>query len=97
MKSLFYLIIIPNLTVSLNEDLFQFVKQHNEIRWSEIVRRSLEQFRKKLEKLDQLEEGEQLEVLDDLLNESKLTEKDAIEYGEKVKEGILKSRSRKNH
>jgi hypothetical protein len=87
---------MPNLTVSINEDLFQFVKQHNEIRWSEIIRRSIEQFRKKLEKLDQLEESEQLEVLNDLLHESKLTEKDVFELDEKVKEGIRKSRTRKS-
>jgi hypothetical protein len=85
---------MPNLTVSLNDDLFHFVKQHNEIRWSEIVRRSIEEFRKKLEKLEKLEESEQLEVLDVLLHDSKLTEKDAEEIGEKVKEGIVKSRSK---
>jgi hypothetical protein len=87
---------MPNITVSINDDLFQFVKQHNEIRWSEIVRRSIEQFRKKLEKLDQLEESEQLEVLNDLLCDSKLTENDVSELGEKVKEGISKSRIRKS-
>ena len=88
---------MPNLTVSINDDLFRFVKKHNEIRWSEIIRRSIEQFRKKIEKLEKLEESEQLEVLDDLLNESALTEKDVEEIGEKVKEGILKSRSQKSH
>lgn len=85
---------MPNLTVSLNDDLFHFVKKHNEIRWSEIIRRSIEQFRKKLEKLEKLEESEQLEVLDALLNESQLTEKDTEEIGEKIKEGIVKSRAK---
>jgi hypothetical protein len=85
---------MPNLTVSLNDDLFHFVKQHNEIRWSEIIRRSIEQFRKNLERLEKLQESEQLEVLDVLLNESQLTEKDADEISEKLKEGIVKSRTK---
>ena len=69
---------MPNMTLALPEDVYQIVKKHNEIRWSEIARRAIADFAKKLA------------LLDALTANSELTEEDVMELDEKVKEGILK-------
>jgi hypothetical protein len=69
---------MPNMTLSLPEDIYAIVKQHKEIRWSEIARRAIEDYARKLMLLDALTSG------------SKLTEEDIFEIDEKVKEGIYR-------
>jgi len=39
---------MPNLTISLPNELHRFVKDHREIKWSEIVRRSIEEYSKRI-------------------------------------------------
>jgi cation transport regulator ChaB len=75
---------MPNITLTLPEEVYQFVKSHREIRWSEIARRAIEQYKKKLE------------YLDDIFSESELTEDDALSIGEEVKKSIHKKRLEKN-
>ncbi len=67
---------MSNITLSLPEDIYSIVKQHKEIRWSEIARRAIEDYARKLALLDALTSG------------SKLTEEDILEIDEKVKEGV---------
>ncbi len=67
---------MPNITLSLPEDIYVIVKKHKEIRWSEIARRAIEDYAKKLVLLEALTSG------------STLTEDDILEIDGKIKEGI---------
>ena len=69
---------MPNMTLALPEDIYQIVKSHKEIRWSEVARKAIEDYAKKLA------------LLDALTTESELTEEDIMELDEKVKEGIYR-------
>lgn len=74
---------MPNMTLALPEDVYQIVKEHSEIRWSEIARRAIAAYAKKLA------------LLDALTANSELTEEDIMELDEKIKEGIFKHYTRK--
>jgi hypothetical protein len=39
---------VPNMTLSLPDDVYRIVKTHKEVRWSEIARRAIEDYAKKL-------------------------------------------------
>lgn len=67
-----------NVTISVDEELYRLMKEHRQIRWSEVARRAMREYAKKLA------------VLDSLIEDSKMTEKDAIEIGEKIKHGMAK-------
>jgi hypothetical protein len=69
---------MPNITLSLPEDLYRIVKEHREIRWSEVARRAIEDYARKLA------------LLDALTSDSELTEEEIMELDEKIKKGILK-------
>jgi len=69
---------MPNITLALPEEVYRVVKVHREIRWSEIARRAIEEYARKLT------------LLDALTADSELTEEDIMRLDEKVKEGILK-------
>ena len=69
---------MANITLSVSEDLYKKMKKHTELKWSDIARLA---FEKKL-----LE----LEMVDKLLKNSKLTEPDAEIIGHKIKAGIRK-------
>jgi hypothetical protein len=66
------------MTLSLPEDVYRIVKAHNEVRWSEIARRAIEDYAKKIS------------LLDAMTQESKLTEDDIMAIDHKVKAGIQK-------
>jgi len=74
---------MPNITLSLPEDIYTIMKQHGEIRWSEVARRAISEYAKKLA------------LLDALTSESELTEEDIMDLDEKVKEGIYNHYRRK--
>jgi len=74
---------MPNITLSVPDDIYFVIKQHGEIKWSEIARRAISDYAKKLS------------LLDALTNESELTEEDIMELDEKVKEGIYNHYKRK--
>jgi alpha-D-ribose 1-methylphosphonate 5-triphosphate synthase subunit PhnG len=74
---------MPNITLSVPEDIHTIMKQHNEIRWSEIARRAISDYAKKLA------------LLDALTQNSELTEEDVMELDEKVKKGIYEHYKRK--
>jgi len=67
---------MPNMTLALPEDVYQIMKEHSEIRWSEIARRAIMEYAKKLT------------MLNALTSKSELTEEDIMELDEKVKKGI---------
>ena len=69
---------MPNLTLSIPDALYEEMKKHPEIRWSEVARQSLAR------KLDDLRR------LDILLAKSRLHDKDVEELSRKVKSGVWK-------
>ena len=74
---------MPNITLSVPDDIYFIMKQHGEITWSEVARRAISDYAKKLS------------LLDALTQESELTEEDIMELDEKVKEGIYNHYKRK--
>ncbi|MEW5937195.1 MAG: hypothetical protein AB1665_05180 [Candidatus Thermoplasmatota archaeon] len=73
------------MTLSLPEDVYRIVKEHGEVRWSEIARRAIADYAKRLA------------LLDALTANSELTEKDIMELDEKIKAGILRHYKGKMH
>ena len=70
--------VMPNMTLSLPEDVYKIVKAHNEVRWSEIARRAIEDYAKKIA------------LLNAMTRESESTEDDIMALDKKAKAGILK-------
>ena len=73
---------MPNMTLSLPKDVYKIVKEHREIRWSEIARRAIAEYANKLA------------LLDALTANSELTEEDVMKLDEKIKKGIFKAHER---
>jgi len=74
---------MPNMTLSLPEDVYRIVKAHNEVRWSEIARRAIEDYAKKIA------------LMNAMTQESTLTEDDIMALDHRVKAGIQKHYKRK--
>ena len=72
---------MPNLTVSIREELKTEMDSMPDINWSEVVREFLS---------EKVKRAALLRKLDDMLKHSKLTEEDCLKLGEKMKEGMLK-------
>ena len=69
---------MTNLTLAVPAKLHEKMKQHSEIRWSEIVRMAIQ---KKIE---------DLELMDMLTNKSKLSAKDAMKISEEIDEEVAR-------
>ncbi len=69
---------MPNMTLSIPEEIYHIVKSHKEIRWSEIARKAIEVYAKKLA------------LLDALTSKSELTEEDIMKLDKKIKRKIHK-------
>ena len=69
---------MTNMTLSIPNELHVIIKQHSEIKWSEVARRAL------------WEQARKLELMEKILSKSKFTEKDAEEIGNLIKKGIVK-------
>ena len=67
-----------NMTLALPEELHKKLKRHPEVKWSEVARKAI---RKHVD---------MIELMDKLTENSKLTEKDAIETGRKINKGIAR-------
>ena len=63
---------MPNVTLSIPEELHEKMKKHSEIRWSEVVRKSIAQ------------KISDLELMDRIASKSKLTQADVDEIAEKI-------------
>lgn len=64
---------MPNITLSIPEELHSKMKRMSDVRWSEIARRAIEQ------RINDLEE------MNKIASKSKLTQKDVDEISEKIK------------
>ena len=64
---------MPNITLSIPNELHKKMKQMSDIRWSEIARRAIEQ------------RMNDLETLNRLASKSKMTDKDIEEISKKIK------------
>ena len=65
---------MSNVTLAIPDELYEKMKRHEEIKWSSIIRRILK------------ERLEDLEKADKLVSKSRLTERDALEISEKIKD-----------
>lgn len=73
---------MPNMTLSIPQELHQIVKQHNEIKWSEIARRAM------------WEQAKKVQLMDKLTGNSEFTEEDVAFLDHKIKAKLLKRLSR---
>jgi hypothetical protein len=73
---------MPNITLSLPEELHQKLKKHPEIRWSEIARKAIQQY------LDELE------LMDKLTTESQLTDDDVRELSSMIDSKVVERLSK---
>ena len=69
---------MANMTLAVPEELKKMMEKHNDIKWSEVARRAMWEYARKLE------------MMDKLVSKSNLTEKDTIEIGRKIKKEIAK-------
>jgi hypothetical protein len=69
---------MTNMTLAIPEEVMVVIKKHKDIKWSEVARQAV------------VEKAAELKLMDRLLSKSKLTEKDALEIGRKIKEGIAR-------
>ncbi len=69
---------MENLTLAIPSDLKKRMKRHSEIRWSEVVRKSITQ------------KIEMLETMEKIANKSKLTQKEVDEISKKIKSETFK-------
>ncbi|MEA3559757.1 MAG: hypothetical protein U9R75_10940, partial [Candidatus Thermoplasmatota archaeon] len=65
-----------SMTLSIPEDLHVLIKKHNEIRWSEIARRALWDYARKLTILDEIASG------------SEITEEDVKKINKELKTAV---------
>lgn len=69
---------MTNVTLSIPEDLHAKMKKHSEIRWSEVIRKTI------------LDKISNLEIMDKLSGKSKLTKKDVEVLSKKIDSGVAK-------
>ncbi|MCX9026332.1 MAG: hypothetical protein OIN85_09595 [Candidatus Methanoperedens sp.] len=67
---------MPTMTLSVPNDLYDIIKSHKEIKWSEIARRAMWEYAMKLN------------LLDKILDKSEFTEKDAMEMDKIIKKSL---------
>ena len=67
-----------NMTLALPEELHNKMKNFNDIKWSEVARKAIE------------ERINDLELMNKIASKSKLTAKDAEELADKIKKGASK-------
>ncbi|MCS4541251.1 MAG: hypothetical protein HY929_02840 [Euryarchaeota archaeon] len=69
---------MTNMTLAIPEDLKKIMNKHKEVKWSEVARQAMWEHAKKLE------------LMDKLVSKSKLTEKEALEIGRKIKKEVAR-------
>jgi predicted CopG family antitoxin len=74
--------IMPNMTLSIPEELHKKMKRHTELKWSDVARQAFEK------KVDEVE------FMEKVLSRSKLEEKDAERIGHEIKSKMSKRFSR---
>ena len=74
---------MTNVTLAIPDDLHTKMKEHSEIRWSEVVRKTI------------AEKVEMLEAMDTLAKKSKLTKKDVEEIAHKINKEVFLEMNKK--
>lgn len=74
---------MTNLTLAIPEELHERMQVHSEIRWSEVVRRSI------------LQKVEMLDAMDKIAKKSKLTKKDVDEIAQKINRDVFEELNKK--
>ncbi len=69
---------MPNMTLSIDEELHDAIKNHPEIKWSAIARKAMKEY------------ADRLKVLDRIASKSKLTEDDIEELDRVLKRSVAK-------
>ena len=64
---------MPNMTLSIPQDLHEIIKKHREIRWSEIARAAI------------VDQTKKLELMDKIAFKGKLTMEDIEKINKKIK------------
>lgn len=67
---------MPNITLSIPDELQMVVKKHTEINWSEIARRAM------------WEQARRVELMEKLVAKSKFSEKDVEEIDHLIKKSL---------
>lgn len=67
-----------NMTLAIPEELDQVIKKHKEVKWTEVARKAM------------WEHANRLEIMDKLVEGSRLTAKDVKEIDAKVKASLRK-------
>ena len=67
-----------NITLSIPEELQKKMKKHSDIRWSEVIRKTIQR------------RIEDLELLDSLTTRSELTQEGALEISKKIDASVDK-------
>jgi len=76
---------MAELKVKVSPDVKEEIDRHSDVEWSSVFEKAVRQELEERNKRQLL-----LFALDKVLGQSKSTEKDALELGEKVKEGMWK-------
>lgn len=63
---------IPNITLSVDDDLKKKMNQHSEINWSQVARKSIR------------EELRDLEIMEKITSKSELTEEEAKDISDRI-------------
>lgn len=74
---------MANVTLAVPEELRKVMKNHPEIKWSEVARQAMWEYASKLE------------LMDEVTKRSKLTDKDALEIGRKVNAALASAYRKK--
>ena len=69
---------MPNVTLAIPEGLHEQMKRHSEIRWSEVVRKTIS------------EKIEDLDMMDKLTRNTKLTQKDVDDIAGRIDSNVAK-------
>lgn len=51
---------MTNITLSIDDEVYKKMKKYSEIRWSELVRKSIEKYIKEIEAIERSEENESI-------------------------------------
>ena len=74
---------MPNVTLAITEELHEKMKKRSEIRWSEVVRKTI------------TEKIEDMEMMEKLVSKSRLTKNDVEELAHKINGEVFKELNRR--
>jgi hypothetical protein len=68
-----------NMTIAIPNELHKLMREHDEIKWSEVVRKAL------------WEKAKRVEIVESIMAKSKATDLDVEELSRKIKKDIARS------